>query len=344
MFEQIPTSNENSNEQVGEKESIVKIERKEETKISYSDFTKLIRLKGSFEAVDKYEFGVLIEQLKKSEVNDPTINSKLTSLVEKYRNANTSSCKKIQESDLYSEEYKSSKFLNRNTVLALKQQWPEAEFYEFENKVGNWKPVLMIEINGRGFIVKKIDDEYLLEYNKIKNEECRPDVIVEKIEGQTYGLFEFMGSETVDYTNLDHLGQVVDLALASTKRKTTFDPNPGNLVIKEGKLNYIDVGLNYASRENLTDALLQNIYHTIENIPYAQNFKKEYLGTTLGVIMDFKQKITNYINDNQTGELLRFEDNSLFEEKINERFYHIFRILDKEDSELIKREIKKIFE
>lgn len=168
----------------------------------------------------------------------------------------------------------SSNFITPSIDLALIQErFPNSNYYFFENRVGNWKPVLIVETNdGEKFVPKRVNRNYPTEYSEIQALESRPNAQFLDIpdSDQKLGLFQFVGDKTMDPTDEKQMSQLVSLGLASARRNTTFDPNQGNLIVEDSKLYYLDQGLTYTKSGNFASAIAANIGHIFQLIGYTE--------------------------------------------------------------------------
>ncbi len=161
--------------------------------------------------------------------------------------------------DFYKElRDKTDKFLQENRL--------EGKFATYLNHVGNYKDVLTVAIDGAIFVVREVEPTYIKDYESRKEREHRPDFFRFPLENGNYlFLAKFMGSQTLDYSNTDHLDMIFDLALSfSGEGKDTIDFNAGNLVVEGNQLFYIDKDLTYAASELPTLTNYENILSSID--------------------------------------------------------------------------------
>ncbi|MBT3704979.1 hypothetical protein HOG17_04340 [Candidatus Peregrinibacteria bacterium] len=190
------------------------------------------------------------------------------------------------------DEVSKANFINPtdiNDLQAFVDQYPGVKFYSYENRVGNYKTVLIIELEGKKYVMKSTEgwgmkDNYPDRYSEIWEKENRPSARFIKLNGHGYGLFEFVGDQTVDWSNRDHLSQVVNLGVQSFKRNTSFDPNKGNFVVRDGKMYYVDKSLEYMNDDNPILCLMLNLYHTLKHVEYTEAYDEKYLELFLEVI------------------------------------------------------------
>lgn len=193
----------------------------------------------------------------------------------------------------------------------------------FENRVGNWKPVPLIVIKGKKYVLKKVKPEYFAEYVKIKEVEHRPDMQEVIVNGNHYGLFEFKGDKVMDFTNKQHLEQLCEIGIASAKRGTTFDPNEGNLLVEDGRLYYIDVGLDYTKISSTAKAMLANLYYVVQHIPQVMQ-QTAFLETILYCVQQFKKEAAP----------LPLEKEESPEALIDDEMRHLLRLSEELSSEV----------
>ncbi len=173
---------------------------------------------------------------------------------------------------------------------AALQMFPEAKFYSYVNRVGNYKDVTLVEAQDKTYVLQvfpKLPSDYQQRYEKLKDQQHRPESETYEIENEktiskgfqeetittrfTIRFFEFMGSETIDFRNPEHLELLVKLETAFIEQCDLIDLNDGNLVIKDGKLYYIDKDLSYVKHPNQTEAkdeCLKATLSTIKNHGY----------------------------------------------------------------------------
>lgn len=130
------------------------------------------------------------------------------------------------------------------------------------NRVGNYKSVLTVQLEGECYVVRKVTSDYVERYKSCMELEHRPPFRTFPCEdGQLIFLTKFMGSQTLDYTNTYHLDLIVGLVLIFP---TLIDFNAGNLVIHEEKLYYIDKDL--GSSTHSVDPKIRNFDGMMEAI------------------------------------------------------------------------------
>lgn len=213
--------------------------------------------------------------------------ARLIELFDRYKDVPTGTFKKIEllDEETASAAVGSHKHLNPLIVKAARDLGA-TEIFVYENPIGNSRPVPLIVLEGKKYILKKVDEKYFSEYSKIQIAEHRPEGREVVMNDSHYGLFEFVGDRSMDYTDTEQLKQLCDLGIASAKRLTEFDPNPGNLVVVNERVFYIDVGLDYTNIDTMAEAVIGNIGACTHNIP--EIFEKTYfLDTVLFIIQQF---------------------------------------------------------
>jgi len=137
----------------------------------------------------------------------------------------------------------------------------------FCNRIGNYKSVLTVNMDGQIYVVRKTNPQYVEEYMRRKEREHRPDFLTfpGEREGSVIFLSKFMGVEPINYLNFSHLQMIVDLSdtFAEDKR-STIDFNTGNLIVSEERLHYIDKDLTYAEQSNPRLYHFQHIFYSIK--------------------------------------------------------------------------------
>ena len=183
----------------------------------------------------------------------------------------------------------------------LKSIFPDAKFFDFLNQVGNYKNVVLVQKQDKKeAILKPIrDPKYISRYNEIKKGEKRPDIVFhallqdekEDAAKDPYFLAEidYMGTERINWTNNDQIHQLVQLGLATAQRKTAFDPNPGNLVVHDGKLYYIDKDLNYDNSQTIVMSLVINIHNSF---PKDNPQQLEYQSICKNIISIYQKELS----------------------------------------------------
>lgn len=162
-----------------------------------------------------------------------------------------------------------------------------SDVFLYQNHVGNSKPLPFLVVEGRKYILKNVDDAYFNEYSKIQASEHRPEARPLVLGRQHYGLFEFKGEQVMDFTDRNQLKQLCDIGIASAKRLTEFDPNPGNLLVDSGQVYYIDQALSYTNQKTIGESIVGNIGACITNIPKVAETTC-FLDAVLFVIQAFK--------------------------------------------------------
>lgn len=221
---------------------------------------------------DRNWFGAIRHQKpsdKDKYFSDPINARKLLELYEKYKESKVSVYKPIVplNTENVAKAFGNYKFLRAEDIQDVLAIRGLEAIDLYENQVGNWKPVPLLTISGKRFVLKKVDTQYLSTYRSIQDAEHRPNISEIVIAGQNYGLFEFKGDTIIDFTNKDHLTQLCDIAIASARRGTMFDNNQGNLLIDDGRLFYIDVGLTYGRSKTPLDTVLANIESIVNELP-----------------------------------------------------------------------------
>lgn len=197
--------------------------------------------------------------------------------------------KKIEplDEETVSTTFGSYKYLDQANIKAM-LDLGVTEVFVYENPVGNSKPVPLVVLQGKKYVLKKVHDGYFEEYSKIQVSEHRPEAREVILNGKLYGLFEFKGDRVMDFTDREQLKQLCDIGIASVKRFTEFDPNPGNLIAENENVFYIDGGLTYTKPRTLGEAVLGNIGACIHhNIPQIME-KTLFLDSVLFIIQNFK--------------------------------------------------------
>lgn len=135
-------------------------------------------------------------------------------------------------------------------------------FSIYVNKVGNFKDVLTVKLDDKIYVVREKSEQYVKSYARQQLKEHRPDFITFPLEGdRCLFLAEFMGAQTIDYSNTAHLDLLAELVQSFSKGEgQRIDFNTGNLVINNNRLYYIDQDLSYGKttkflQENMTGAL-----------------------------------------------------------------------------------------
>lgn len=162
------------------------------------------------------------------------------------------------------------------TVAALLAKYPGAKFYKYSNKVGGWKDVTLVRTKeGKALVLGKGKPGYESDYNKIKEKQKRPNIdcftLAAKNPGDADVLLkagDFMGSQGINPRDSSHINQLAEMGMAFTLENDNFDPNAGNILVKDGKLYYIDQDLTYASERTLCLNLLKNIEASIKIAKY----------------------------------------------------------------------------
>lgn len=150
--------------------------------------------------------------------------------------------------------------LGNSTRAFLRDKYPDVQFYKYLNKVGNCKSVLVMETKGQKYVVRALDAEsakdYLSKYEELKEKQHRPNINVVENGEEWIMLSEFMGSETIDWSNKGHLILLANLINEGfVTEKDAIDINEGNLVVNNGKLFYIDHDLECMGYETEEEAI-----------------------------------------------------------------------------------------
>ncbi len=254
----------------------------------------------------------------------------------------------LQEIPLVSNEeilqrFKYLFFLKLEDIDSIIKMFPKAKFYFYENKVWNWKPVLILEIWWNKKVLKHVGEWFEEEYRNISEIEKRPKAEFLDINTHRYWLFDFEWWETIDYSDIDELSHLTDIWIQMSRRLTTFDPNPWNLVVKWNDVRYVDTWLTYTNKETLLSAILSNIYHTITNIPFSDKYKKDYLDIIIQVSQIYRVKMW-YMLTQEEKTLLEIQELSLdTDSAIKSAFFHILKNLSEDEADEIIMTIKKVF-
>ena len=150
---------------------------------------------------------------------------------------------------------------------SILNKFPQAHFYYYTNHVGNYRPFRVADMNGEKFCYRKESQDYIEKYKKIQDLEHRPP-IAHQISDII--LIPYMGSKTIAYNNIHDLALLAQLQVTfSLENPHQFiDHNAGNLVIKNGKLFYVDQTLSYCSScfKNKEEVLRKHFSETLFNI------------------------------------------------------------------------------
>lgn len=159
----------------------------------------------------------------------------------------------------------------RGDSIELKEEAERAgiggDYKMFCNRIGNYKQVLTVNIDGQIYVVRKTNPQYVEEYIRRKEREHRPDFLTFPGEGEDSVIFltKFMGVEPIDYLNFSHLQMIVDLSdTFAEDEQSTIDFNRGNLIVSEEGLHYIDKDLTSVKSENPRLYHFQHILQSIE--------------------------------------------------------------------------------
>lgn len=137
----------------------------------------------------------------------------------------------------------------------------------YTNEVGNFKSVILVEIDGKKCVFHRkfyqrsdeSSEQYqtrLDEYEKLRVKRQLPP-LVKLADGKHLPLF--MGSHSLDWKDESDLSRLAELACKFSEDKRKMDCNPGNLVIYEGELFYVDQDCgDYILRSSVEEALLAN--------------------------------------------------------------------------------------
>lgn len=161
-------------------------------------------------------------------------------------------------------------------LAALQAKYPGANFYDYTNRVGGYKSVTLVRTkDGKALVLGKCKPEYESAYNKIKEKQKRPNIDFFTLAAKNPGdadvqlkAGDFMGSQGIDPRDPSHINQLAEIGMAFTLENDTFDPNAGNILVKDGELYYIDQDLTYASQATLSLNLLKNIEASMEIAAY----------------------------------------------------------------------------
>src|SRR6185295_1167325 len=90
-------------------------------------------------------------------------------------------------------------------VSEIHKRHLEAQFYEFTNKVENYRDILVVDLQGKKYAVRKQGLNYLEGYLALKDAQNRPEIIQIPInDKEAIYLTEFVGTHEIDFTNRDH--------------------------------------------------------------------------------------------------------------------------------------------
>lgn len=184
-------------------------------------------------------------------------------------------------------------FLKRQERAAqvLKKAGLEGQFASYLNQVGNYKDVLTAKIKGQIYVVSEVDQEYITKFEQQKKREHRPDYKCFPLEDNKFlFLTEFMGSQTIDYSNIQHLDLLIDLIFSFSfeGKGNTIDFNLGNLLIQNDCVYFIDKDLDYAES---TNPLLDNFKNMLFAIRHNLHTEQEQKVAEQYVIGKFKERL-----------------------------------------------------
>ncbi|MBX3718168.1 MAG: hypothetical protein KF898_00805 [Parachlamydiales bacterium] len=162
--------------------------------------------------------------------------------------------------------------------LELKEEAERAgirgDYKMFCNRIGNYKSVLTVNVDGQIYVVRKTNPQYVEEYMRRKEREHRPDFLTfpGEREGSVIFLSKFMGVEPINYLNFSHLQMIVDLSdTFAEDERSTIDFNIGNLIVSEERLHYIDKDLTYTEQSNPRLYHFQYILYLIKESLFASD-------------------------------------------------------------------------
>lgn len=164
----------------------------------------------------------------------------------------------------------------------LEKQFVDADFYIYTNRVGDYKSTILVKTkDNEAFVLKLVKPNYPKAYLAIQEKQKRPyarfftiqssirpdatghiiavDYNVPVADNLTMGVFDFMGSTRFNPFNDRQIQQLAQMGISFAMDNDIFDHNPGNIVVKDGKLYYIDVGLAYSPEPTKCLNLLKNI-------------------------------------------------------------------------------------
>jgi hypothetical protein len=165
----------------------------------------------------------------------------------------------------------------------LANQFVNADFYIYTKRVRGFKSVILVKTrNNEAFVLKVVKSEYPEAYRVIQEKQRRPEARFFEISSQhpsedtgiivahdygvsdsdslvTMGVFDFVGSIALNPSDCGQIQQLASMGMSFAKENDVFDDNAGNIIVKDGKLYYIDLGLTYFSELTTCLNLLSNI-------------------------------------------------------------------------------------
>lgn len=188
-------------------------------------------------------------------------------------------------------EFTQFKELYEKAEKVLQQQGMDGIFAIYLNRVGNFKEVLTVTIKDQIYVISEKDEKYIEQYSLVKEQQHRPDFCTFSLSGGNFlFLAKFMGSQTVDYSNLEHVNLIVDLALNfSSNGKSPIDFNYGNLLIANNQIFYIDKDLEYTASNNPRLTNLKGIFESIDrnlHLEHERVKSKEHVKSKMKQVLD----------------------------------------------------------
>lgn len=262
---------------------------------------------------------------------------RLMEICKKYKDTPTGTYKKVDSLD------ENRGRLLTPAILKAAHSLGAEEILIFENPIGNSKPVPLIILNGEKFVLKHTGEEYMTNYAKIQAAEHRPEMREVKIDGKLYGLFRFVGDRGMDYTDREQLKQLCEIGIASARRGVEFDPNPGNLLVEDGKVYYIDVALDYVHNPTLAESVVGNIGACMHSLPTI--FEKTlYLDSVLFIIKQFHDAFAPIqLQEGETVEGVIQNQIAWFFAQWSNEYKKFFKKFPKDVDEPIRKAIAQLF-
>jgi|GEM_PF-6940410 len=195
---------------------------------------------------------------------------------------------------------------------SLAAQFPGASFYNYTHRVGGYKTVVLVRtVDGKAFVLGSCPLGYEEEYNRIRKQQKRPNAFFFTIKPQKSGkpdkkmkAVNFMGSQGINPLDRAQIQKLAQMGMSFTKENDVFDENPGNILVKDDELYYIDKDLKYLPKPTMCFALLENIEASI-------SIAKKFLPETSAPAE--WEKVYGYILDAYTQEVKSL-DSKTFEE------------------------------
>jgi hypothetical protein len=255
----------------------------------------------------------------------------------------TSTLRKIESLDELKDL--NGKFISPEKTDFLRRRFPNAEYFIFKNFVGESPNVVVVGVDNKKYVPKSIHSEnYESSYLSIFERENRPVALFFSDGEKKYGLFEFVGGRTVDYSNFSELEQVVRLGVVSSARKTMFDPNPGNLVVDNGRVFYIDEGLTYCEFDSLGEAVIRNFKSVCEIFPRLRPFESAYIGWFAKISDMFRKSIESNLDENERIALMDFGEQANIKLTVSENLSYLQNGLKEVNKELLVSKVCSIFQ